>query len=69
MVSNAMESVTINQYDTVELIDDLNPKIKKGMIAVILEKYSDDGYEIEIVDTEGHNLEYEVHVLQRYLRF
>lgn len=47
----------INQYDTVELLEDINPNIKRGMKGVVLEKYSDEDYEIEFLD-KGKNIEY-----------
>jgi len=47
-----MFTETINQYDAVKLLEDLNPKIKKGMIGAILEKYSESDFEVEFLDKE-----------------
>ena len=55
----SMSNWTINQYDIFKLRDDLNPKIKKGMKGVVLEKYNDDNYEVEFLDEQGRNIEYE----------
>jgi hypothetical protein len=55
-----MTNGTINQYDSVQLLEDVNPKIKRGMKGVILEKYNDDNYEIEFLDNDGKNIEYEM---------
>lgn len=49
-----MES--INQYDIIEITEDVNPKIKKGMRGTILEKYDEDNFEIEMLDSEGVNV-------------
>jgi hypothetical protein len=48
----------IEQYDIVELIEDLNPKILKGFKGTILEKYSDNQFEIEFVNEDGSNVLY-----------
>ena len=50
---------TINQYDIVELLEDLSPKIKKGMTGTILEKFDDDNFEIEILDKKGRNIDFD----------
>jgi hypothetical protein len=50
---------TIYQYDTVVLLEDLNPKIKKGMIGAILEKYTENDFEVEFPDKDGVNFTYE----------
>jgi len=52
-----MES--INQYDIIEITEDINPKIKKGMRGTILEKYDEDNFEIEILDSEGVNISFD----------
>jgi hypothetical protein len=49
----------MRQYETFELLRDINPMIKKGMIGVILEVYSFDTYEVEFVKEDGTNLEYQ----------
>ena len=45
-----------HQYDIIELIEDINPKLRKGMRGTILEKYNDDNFEIEILDSDGNNV-------------
>jgi hypothetical protein len=47
------------QYDTFELVVDLNPVIKKGLQGVILEIWDEQTYEVEFVDKDGINLEFE----------
>ena len=49
----------LQQYQTFELIKDLNPVITKGMQGVILEIYDEDTYEVEFVKDDGYNYEYE----------
>ncbi|WP_165824127.1 DUF4926 domain-containing protein [Pseudochryseolinea flava] len=51
-----MES--INQYDVIEITEDINPKVKRGMQGAILEKYNEDDFEIEILDKEGVNISF-----------
>jgi hypothetical protein len=51
----------INQYDIIELTEDLNPKLKKGMKGTILEKYGDENFEIEVLDSEGLNIGFGMH--------
>lgn len=50
--------MTINQYDRVELLDDLNPNIRKGMEGIILEIWDRDFCEVEFLDEHGANIEY-----------
>jgi hypothetical protein len=47
------------QYQTFELIEDLNSVIKKGMRGVILEIWDKDTYEVEFVKENGYNYEFE----------
>lgn len=47
------------QYQTFELIKDLNPVITKGIRGVILKIYDEDTYEVEFVKDDGTNHEYE----------
>lgn len=47
-----------NQYDIIELSEDINPKLKKGMQGTILEKYNMDNFEIEILDSDGVNISF-----------
>jgi hypothetical protein len=47
------------QYESFELIEDLNPVIKKGMRGVILEIWEKDTYEVEFVKEDGRNYEFE----------
>ena len=49
----------IKQYDIVNLLFDINTNIKKGMKAVVLEKYDSHSFEIEVLDKEGRNIEYQ----------
>jgi len=58
-MKTAMEN--INQYDIIELTEDLNPKLKKGMQGTILEKYNEDDFEIEVLDSDGVNISYGIH--------
>lgn len=46
----------IKQYDIVELLEDLNPSLKKGMRGVILEKYTDEDFEVEFLDKDEVNI-------------
>jgi len=46
------------QYEIVELTRDLNPTIKEGMVGTILEVWSDNAFEVEFLDDEGINYEY-----------
>lgn len=48
-----------NQYDIIELTENINPKLKKGMQGTILEKYDEDNFEIEILDVDGLNIEFD----------
>ena len=50
---------TINQYDLIEITEDINPKIKKGMRGTILEKYDDDNFEIEVLNSEGVSISFD----------
>jgi hypothetical protein len=56
-----MTAEAINQYDIIELTEDLNPKLKKGMQGTILEKYNDENFEIEVLDREGINISFGDH--------
>ena len=47
------------QYDIFELLKDLNPNIKKGMVGVILEVYDENTYEVEFVKGDATNYEFE----------
>jgi len=49
----------LKQYQMVELIKNLNPVIKAGMKGVILEIYDENTYEVEFVNDDGINLQYE----------
>jgi hypothetical protein len=49
----------INQYDSIELKEDLNPVLKIGMQGVVLEKYTATDFIIEVLDEAGVNLEYD----------
>lgn len=51
----------ISQYDIIELTEDLNPKLTKGMQGTVLEKYGDDNFEIEMLDNQGVNIGFGVH--------
>jgi hypothetical protein len=50
---------TIKQYDVFELAKDINPNITKGMWSVILEVYSSKDFEVEFVNEDGTNYEFE----------
>jgi hypothetical protein len=47
------------KHDCIEMIKDINPVIKKGMIGVILMKFNDVDFEVEFVKADGTNYEYE----------
>lgn len=51
----------MQQYQTFELLKDINPVIKKGMHGVILEVLATDTYEVEFVKEDGTNFEYQGH--------
>jgi hypothetical protein len=53
-----MDTEIVNQYDIIELTQDINPKLKKGMQGTILEKYNDDTLEIEVLDAYGSNISF-----------
>jgi len=46
------------QYQIIELKEDLNPVIKKGMEGVILEVWDKNNFEVEFLDAEGVNIQY-----------
>jgi hypothetical protein len=46
------------QYQVIELTRNLNSEIKAGMIGSILEVWSDNSFEVEFLDEEGINYEY-----------
>jgi hypothetical protein len=48
----------MKQYQAIELINDINPVIKKGMIGVILEVLDAETYIVEFVKKDGTNYEY-----------
>ena len=49
----------IKQYDVFELAKDLNPNITKGMRGVILEIWTENAFEVEFLNKEGFNYEYD----------
>jgi hypothetical protein len=51
-----MTAEGISQYDIIELTEDLNPKVRKGMQGTILTKYTDVNFEIEVLDSDGVNI-------------
>ncbi len=51
--------IKLNQYDSFELLVDINPNIQKGMIGVVLEIYDSlDDYEVEFIKSDGTNFDY-----------
>ena len=52
-------SIQIKQFDVVELLEDLNEVIKKGMVGCVLEVWDDNTVEIEFVKNDGSNFEHE----------
>jgi len=46
------------QYQTIELTKDLSPILKKGMRGIILEVWDEQTFEVEFLDDEGYNYEY-----------
>ena len=50
----------LKQFDQIELLEDMNPIIIKGMIGVILEVFNEgEAFEVEFVKDDGTNYEYE----------
>lgn len=47
------------QYQTIKLTRDLNTVIKAGMKGVILEVWDNKTFEVEFLDNEGYNYDYE----------
>jgi hypothetical protein len=47
------------QFQAIELLKDLNPVISKGMIGVIIEIWDEDNFEVEFVQKDGSNYEFE----------
>lgn len=47
------------QYQVIELVESINPVIKVGMQGVVLEVLDSDTYEIEFLDDDGFNFEFE----------
>jgi hypothetical protein len=48
----------IELYDLVELMDDLNPKILRGMQGTVIAIYYDKIFEVEFVDSDGYKISY-----------
>ena len=48
----------IKQYDVIQLTQNLNSNIKKGLKGVVIEVYDSEIFEIEFVDENGFNIEY-----------
>ena len=46
------------QYQSIKLLEDINPVIKVGMQGVILEIWDEDTFELEFLDEVGFNYEY-----------
>ena len=51
----------MKQYDVFELSKDINPNIKKGLRGVVLQIYSDGIFEVEFVNDDGMNIEFDGH--------
>ncbi|RIJ33487.1 DUF4926 domain-containing protein [Pontibacter oryzae] len=47
----------IEQYDIIELAEDLNANLKKGMCGTVVEKFSEDEFEIEVIDNKGSTVQ------------
>ncbi len=47
------------QYQVIEVIDSINAVIKAGMQGVILEILGDNNYEVEFLNADGINYEFE----------
>jgi hypothetical protein len=47
------------QYETFELSKNLNPVLKKGMQGVILEILDRNSFEVEFVNEDGTNIEFD----------
>ena len=48
----------MEQYQTIILSRDLNPVIKKGMIGVVLEVWSETSFEVEFAREDGTHYEF-----------
>jgi hypothetical protein len=46
------------QYQSIELARDLNHVLKEGMLGVILEVWDEQTFEVEFLNEEGYNYEY-----------
>jgi hypothetical protein len=46
------------KYQSIELVRDINPVLKAGMPGVILEVWDEGHYEVEFLDEDGFNYEY-----------
>ncbi|MDW3195184.1 MAG: hypothetical protein R8G66_22610 [Cytophagales bacterium] len=49
----------MKQFDTFILLEDVNPKVKQGMEGVILDIYNPMIIEVEFVQEDGTNIEFE----------
>lgn len=47
------------QYQIIELINDVNPILRQGMQGVILEVWNENTVEAEFLDADGSNYEYQ----------
>ncbi|ANE49956.1 hypothetical protein [Flavisolibacter tropicus] len=45
-------------YQTIELLRDINPMLKIGMKGVILGVWDEETVEVEFLDNDGYNIEY-----------
>ncbi len=54
-----MSLFMFKQYQIIELEADINPVLTVGMHGVILEVWDKETYEVEFLDEEGYNYEYE----------
>lgn len=50
--------VIMDAYDVVELKEDLNPVIRKGMKGTVLLRHDSNNVEVEFVNDDGTNVEY-----------
>ena len=47
----------IEKYDIIELAEDLNASLKKGMHGTVVENFSEEEFEIEVIDNKGNTVQ------------
>ena len=57
-LSFTLRRLKIDLYDLVELTEDLNPAILKGMQGTVIAIYYNKIFEVEFVDPDGYKISY-----------